>query len=432
MTAEIAVFNSSGIALAADSAVTISQNNMVKINNSANKLFELCKGHPVGVMIFNNASLAGSPWELLIKSFRQASTGPEDTIEKYTNSLIAFLQSNKHIIPDHMRMKSAQNLFARNLSEVNTLVNNVDFVSLIKQNKPNVNILDFYQCLENRLDDEIRTLEGNAYYPSIDDTDYPEVIQYVEGYAQEVYVQIIPIDASVAVPASLHDKLIHFAALIVCKQSQKNRNYTGIVLAGYGEIEYYPAIKSLHIYGLFKEKLLYTIDNEKSKSSDPFQASILPFAQEEEVVTFIEGCSKNVNKFTNELALELIGNFRKNAEGFLSDKIDPSLLDECTRSFEASQQTLFDIFLQKKQAFISNNHVTKMLSMLDSLGKVDLAYMAESLIDITAFKRKITNDHETVGGPVDVAVISKGDGFVWIKRKHYFPKELNTSFFNRP
>jgi hypothetical protein len=38
-------------------------------------------------------------------------------------------------------------------------------------------------------------------------------------------------------------------------------------------------------------------------------------------------------------------------------------------------------------------------------------------------------DAETVGGPIDVAVISKGDGFVWIKRKHYFKAELNHQFF---
>jgi hypothetical protein len=38
-------------------------------------------------------------------------------------------------------------------------------------------------------------------------------------------------------------------------------------------------------------------------------------------------------------------------------------------------------------------------------------------------------DPETVGGPIDVAVISKGDGFVWIKRKHYFVPELNHHFF---
>ena len=38
-------------------------------------------------------------------------------------------------------------------------------------------------------------------------------------------------------------------------------------------------------------------------------------------------------------------------------------------------------------------------------------------------------EEETVGGPIDVAVISKGDGFIWIKRKHYFQRELNQQFF---
>jgi len=55
--------------------------------------------------------------------------------------------------------------------------------------------------------------------------------------------------------------------------------------------------------------------------------------------------------------------------------------------------------------------------------------MAESLVSLTSFKRKVTMESETVGGPIDVAVISKGDGFIWIKRKHYFKPELNPQFF---
>jgi hypothetical protein len=54
--------------------------------------------------------------------------------------------------------------------------------------------------------------------------------------------------------------------------------------------------------------------------------------------------------------------------------------------------------------------------------------MAESLVNLTSFKRKFSRDAETVGGPIDVAVISKADGFVWIKRKHYFAKDLNPQF----
>lgn len=63
------------------------------------------------------------------------------------------------------------------------------------------------------------------------------------------------------------------------------------------------------------------------------------------------------------------------------------------------------------------------------LPKDELAAMAEALVNLTAFKRKMTNTLETVGGPIDVAVISKGDGLVWVKRKHYFPSELNANFY---
>jgi hypothetical protein len=67
MTAEIAILNSSGIALAADSAVTIGSQ---KVYNSANKLFTLSKYHPVGVMIYDSADLMDIPWEIIIKEYR--------------------------------------------------------------------------------------------------------------------------------------------------------------------------------------------------------------------------------------------------------------------------------------------------------------------------------------------------------------------------
>lgn len=69
--------------------------------------------------------------------------------------------------------------------------------------------------------------------------------------------------------------------------------------------------------------------------------------------------------------------------------------------------------------------------MVIFMPKQELASMAESLINLTSMKRKVSMEKETVGGPIDVAVISKGEGFVWIKRKHYFSRELNERFFAR-
>jgi len=50
--------------------------------------------------------------------------------------------------------------------------------------------------------------------------------------------------------------------------------------------------------------------------------------------------------------------------------------------------------------------------------KLELAGLAEALVSITIFVAKMSaGKRETVGGPIDVALISKGDGFVWVKRK---------------
>ena len=59
MTAEIALLNPHGVALAADSAVTIGSQ---KIINSAIKLFALSKTEPVGIMIYGNANLLHIPF----------------------------------------------------------------------------------------------------------------------------------------------------------------------------------------------------------------------------------------------------------------------------------------------------------------------------------------------------------------------------------
>ena len=61
----------------------------------------------------------------------------------------------------------------------------------------------------------------------------------------------------------------------------------------------------------------------------------------------------------------------------------------------------------------------------------ELVILAESLVEITSLKRRVTDELETVGGAVDVVAITRSEGLVWIKRKHYFEPGLNPRFFQR-
>jgi hypothetical protein len=60
----------------------------------------------------------------------------------------------------------------------------------------------------------------------------------------------------------------------------------------------------------------------------------------------------------------------------------------------------------------------------------NMARMAEALVNLTSIKRRVSRGFETADGPLEVAVISKSDGLVWAKRKHYLPSELNPRDFD--
>lgn len=55
----------------------------------------------------------------------------------------------------------------------------------------------------------------------------------------------------------------------------------------------------------------------------------------------------------------------------------------------------------------------------------DAIEMAEFFVDTTIKFSKYKPGAETVGGPIDIASITKHEGFKWIKRKYYYQRELN-------
>jgi hypothetical protein len=127
-------------------------------------------------------------------------------------------------------------------------------------------------------------------------------------------------------------------------------------------------------------------------------------------------------------------------EGYLSEIFDkyPEIITEnitttnkntLRKKLKEVSNKIFKDYQKGVQSYRRKNYVEPVIRVVSMLPKDELAAMAESLVNLTSFKRKVTMGSETVGGPIDVAVISKGDGFVWIKRKHYFKAELNPQFF---
>jgi ATP-dependent protease HslVU (ClpYQ) peptidase subunit len=93
MTAEVSIMNRNGIALAADSAVSIGNQ---KIYTSADKLFQLSNTAPVGTMVFGQASFLNVPWETVVKTYRKHLGNKSfPHLQDYADDFISYLKTSR-------------------------------------------------------------------------------------------------------------------------------------------------------------------------------------------------------------------------------------------------------------------------------------------------------------------------------------------------
>jgi hypothetical protein len=55
----------------------------------------------------------------------------------------------------------------------------------------------------------------------------------------------------------------------------------------------------------------------------------------------------------------------------------------------------------------------------------DVIDFAHFLVDMSAKYSRYTPGYQTIGGPIDIAAVTKHEGFKWVRRKHYYDLTLN-------
>ena len=205
---------------------------------------------------------------------------------------------------------------------------------------------------------------------------------------------------------------------------------TGIVIAGFSEDDIYPSFCANNVLTIVKDRLWYDeIFNEENHKFPIIQ----PFAQTDVVNTFLLGVDietlNNIGHFfektINDYPNKLLETIEKN--GKIEGEHLDNLKEEINLTHDKNKR-IFNDYSNLINDLISKS-TSPLLNSIAALPKEELGSMAESLIHITSLKRKVEGGLETVGGDIDVAIISKGDGFIWVKRKHYFNSELNHQFF---
>lgn len=398
MTAEILIMNKSAISMAADSVVTVGNR---KTYTGVNKLFMLSNNPPMGIMIYGTADFMEMPMESLIKEYRnECKRQNYTTVAEFTENFINFLKEYS------FSKSNPEKIFKEQLDG-------------FKNNMPE----DFLNKITNEIDN-ISTAEN----PDFDDK-FSKFLNSKEFKEHNLFFDEIVKDKF-----NVPDNKKKIITKILQKVFISNlfMASTGIVIAGFNKDDIYPSFSANNILTIVKDELWY---DESSKEENYKYPIIQAFAQTDVVNTFLMGVDidivnnigyffeKTINDYPDKILEAIEQNRKINGKPLNNLKKEICLISKSNNEILEDYKKLIEELIKTS--------TNPLLKSVGSLPKEELSNMAESLIHITSLKRKVEEGLETVGGDIDVALISKGDGFIWTKRKHYFDSKLNYQFFNK-
>ena len=423
MTSEILMMNETCVVLAADSAATVESEHSTKVF-STDKVFRLSDAQPIGVMTYGNAAVSGVPVSLLVESYRD---GLEDrvfgSVPECAEDFKAFLSlggrhegSKTPLITDaHMDVQAGHMI----IRTWNALLDRVR-ERMDEGYAPSSGGGSFDRVLRRCMEESMS--EMRASIPDAPDgtsveTNMARLKRVVSSWDSRPDSHDIPLAFG-----DFEEEIIDITAARMSAVECAG-DFTGLVFAGYGTDENYPSFHEMRVGGLF-DSGLQTKDIGGVAIDAENTSWIEAFAQRDVIDAYLTGMDKNLRtEIVNQVAV---------------------LLDEATHTITAASDAkmsaedvrdLNDILIRFFNELLWNhsfhNYMWPVKSTLRFLSKNEMADLAESLIKFTSLRRRVSDDYETVKEPVDVAIISKHDGFVWVRRKLYFSSEFNMGYSNR-
>ena len=424
MTAEIAILNRNAAVLATDSAITSmvpseSYGHVPKISHNANKLFALSGSDPLAIMIYNDSAFGPVPWETIIKEFRRTPQG-HSTVEEHAEQFIAYLQDFKQYIPEPQGTKIVIETRDRELENLrDALVEAYPTASASGGTSAE-------EFISRHCANRISEIERRSRLANLDLAKLRGLVEdTVSDWSMHVQNEL-----NTAVDAQASEAVMNLVvqALRIVPLTD---SYTGVVVAGFGRDQHFPALSHYVVDNVLGDDVKVVLKQNLSVQAKRYRvcravrptsgAHCLPWRTS-------PGLSRCHTHSSMYEAIDLI-------YGFLLDQIGDHLTEEVTSFLHSTKNDIRDFVLQyfknRLDRLFDIRDADDISRMVGYLSKEDIAELAEALVHLTQLKLKVSPEPETVGGPIDVAVISKGDGLIWIKRKHYFEPELNPRYFHR-
>jgi hypothetical protein len=413
MTSEIAVMNQRAVAIAADSAVTLIDGNTVVVRNDQRKLYNLLDNRPVGVMFFGVADIMGHPWDRLIEHYqRKVNPPPFARLADYGTSFTGMLDHLDEFFPRDRQHDDYKRLLA----------------SVFRY------IFRLAQYLRETGDDETKISDTAILEDAIgriwrdyqfrdEGTPRADLGCFPQGFGQTVAREYGAVaDDLIAYgfspfglgQASL--KQLKDIAVFAVTKDLFLEDVTGLVFAGFGTDDRYPVcvtyLLSAIVGGIVKRGIasVDTIDTET-------RSKIRMFADSEVTHAFIRGIDYGLERRVyGAMSMMLHAVVDQLVEAFPG--ANPGQREDVRRKFQGELVPQYlDAFRGMIGDYQQQAYINPVLRVLEIAARPELADTARELVSLNVFKKRIMAQKQTVGGAIDVAVISREGGFQWFTKQ---------------
>lgn len=457
MTSQQILFNKIGLAIASDSAVTVGGS---KTYPSVNKIFSLGEQHKVAMMISGAADHipSGVPWERIFNLFADHQVEPLEKLTDYHLSFQSFIHNfeqdpstpniNKLQIVKHLVSHFTELIYPA--ADKEALYHSGTLGRYFLENTP----LEFINSgIEKRVDQLIDEIDSLL--------EYKKKRGHYDGFmdavnkCQEKFGDVVDIAAKKFCERHQCDNILEqierlFLHKVYGTMDFTWRPFSNIVIAGFGTKELTPSIMKFQIStnlnweleieewrGSYGAPELYRIrapidDDDRGgwsydyKKGDRWRThstfgTNLPFAQHETATTFLMGISDSVKD-------RVIATFIQEAEGNVFPSIFKEIMkldlaeDDKTKIAKEFAENIgprgsegLGILLSDLLTDFRNYRQNRYDRFIQNMPMEELCKMAHKLIDMEITNAEYYEMIQSVGGKIDVAMITKENGFEWVE-----------------
>ncbi|HEX8573330.1 MAG TPA: hypothetical protein VF759_11330 [Allosphingosinicella sp.] len=478
MTTEVIIINRMGVVMATDSAVTISTPAGSKVYDSGEKLFELDCRRPIGIMINGNMHFLGIPWELIVKDFRDKHRNqePTDAAEKAPADE-ALSSEAAGIAADYCAAGVVSELSASPMI-IEAFFGFIKSIAALLPTDPvegeGQEPDGEQEYVRERAAEEFKDLvsslpvSGEASEKNVADTIVEEATRRAAKYDEcpADFSKRIGREAVIERHGSAIDAVIDesfrslprgdpfrkaLRRLIVSAllSQQTSKLATGLAVAGYGKRrgaasaangkdDMFPSLIVGEVDGAVCGQLRFFLTDSYQVDAGN-HGTIVSFAQIDVVERLLTGVDTPFIDRTEAFIEEQFAKIGAQLTAALDkerERLAPILEQHGTElrpigslPKRFASETVKE--WRESASAIRSKFRSKFHGMIGVMPKREMIELAEALVNITAIERKASPDQSTVGGPIDVALITKHEEFLWIKRKFFFEARYNPRYYAR-